>query len=114
MPPAINRGNGQPEQRDLDVVIFGATGFTGAAAVFESVKLLAGLRWGVAGRSEEKLRTMLADVGQRSGGRDLVAQDGVQVLVADVADADSLLRMAKRAKVRGVHVERLCRMLTDA
>lgn len=89
----------QPQKRDLDVIIFGATGFTGAAAVHESIKLLSGLRWGVAGRSEAKLRTMLAQVGQRAGGRDLEALDGVQVLIADVNDEDSLLRMAERAKV---------------
>lgn len=81
----------------LDVVIFGATGFTGAAAVYESVKLLQGLRWGIAGRNEAKLREVLATVGKRVG-RDLAA-DGVEVLVADVGDQASLQAMAERAKV---------------
>ena len=36
----------------LDVVIFGATGFTGKYTVFEGVKVLKGLKWGIAGRSK--------------------------------------------------------------
>lgn len=83
--------------RPLDVVIFGATGFTGAAAVFEAVKLLQNLRWGVAGRNEAKLRDTLRTVGKRVD-RDLEA-DGVEVLVADVNDGASLRAMAERTKV---------------
>lgn len=36
----------------LDVIIFGATGFTGKYTVFESIKVLNGLTWGIAGRSK--------------------------------------------------------------
>lgn len=81
----------------LDVVIFGATGFTGAAAVYEAVKLLDGLRWGIAGRNEAKLREVLRKTGERVKDAKLVA--GVEVLIADIADEPSLRRMAERAKV---------------
>lgn len=36
----------------LDVIIFGASGFTGKYTVFEGVKILRGLKWGIAGRSK--------------------------------------------------------------
>lgn len=82
--------------RRLDVIIFGATGFTGAAAVYEAVKLLDGLRWGIAGRNESKLREVLSSVSKRVD-RDLSAS--VSVVLADVADEESLLRMAEETKV---------------
>jgi short subunit dehydrogenase-like uncharacterized protein len=36
----------------LDVIIFGASGFTGKYIVYEGVKILADLKWGVAGRNK--------------------------------------------------------------
>lgn len=36
----------------LDVIIFGATGFTGKYTVYQAVETLKGLKWGVAGRNE--------------------------------------------------------------
>lgn len=36
----------------LDVVIFGASGFTGQYTVYEAIKVLEGLKWGVAGRNK--------------------------------------------------------------
>lgn len=83
-------------QHRLDVIIFGATGFTGAATVSEAVKLLDGMRWGIAGRNETKLRDVLSAVSKRVD-RDL--SDSVSVVVADVADEESLLRMAEKTKV---------------
>lgn len=45
-------------ERPLDVIIFGATGFTGKYTIYEGIKLLEGLKWGVAGRSKDKLAKM--------------------------------------------------------
>lgn len=38
--------------RQLDVIIFGATGFTGKYTVYEAVKVLSTLKWGIAGRNK--------------------------------------------------------------
>lgn len=38
--------------RNLDVIIFGASGFTGKHTVLEGVKILANYKWGIAGRNE--------------------------------------------------------------
>lgn len=38
--------------RNLDVIIFGASGFTGKHTVLEGVKILADCKWGIAGRNK--------------------------------------------------------------
>lgn len=84
----------------LDVVIFGATGFTGKHAVLEGVKLLANLTWGVAGRNKEKLEEMLKEIGTKAG-TDL---SKTPIIIADIKDEDSLKKMCERAKVRPENV----------
>lgn len=79
----------------LDVVIFGASGYTGKYTVYEATKVLAGLTWGVAGRSREKLERTLAEMGKKAG-QDL---SNLPIIIADVGDQKSLVEMAKRAKV---------------
>ncbi|PSN56748.1 hypothetical protein C0J52_00071 [Blattella germanica] len=53
----------------LDVVIFGATGYTGKVAVIEAVKLMKekGVTWGIAGRSQSKLEAVLKEVSEKTG-----------------------------------------------
>ena len=49
----------------LDILIFGATGFTGQYVVKEAVRLskIKGFTWGVAGRRQEALEALVADAG---------------------------------------------------
>lgn len=81
--------------RKFDVVIFGATGFTGGLTA-EYLARWGGenLRWALAGRNLDKL----AAVRQR-----LVkinpACSTLELLQADVADAAAILRVAESAKV---------------
>ncbi|XP_031631125.1 saccharopine dehydrogenase-like oxidoreductase [Contarinia nasturtii] len=79
----------------LDLVIFGASGFTGKYTVLEGVKLLENLSWGVAGRDEEKLKRTLKEIGDKCG-KDLSA---IPIIIADVRDENSLQKMAERAKI---------------
>lgn len=53
----------------LDIVIFGATGFTGKVAVREILKFVKdkNITWGVAGRSEDKLKQVLQEVSDKAG-----------------------------------------------
>jgi short subunit dehydrogenase-like uncharacterized protein len=53
----------------LDIIIFGATGFTGKVVVYEIVKLAKekGVSWGVSGRSRNKLDEVLKEVGEKIG-----------------------------------------------
>ncbi|MFG1890485.1 saccharopine dehydrogenase family protein [Micromonospora sp. NPDC049051] len=83
------------EQRTYDVVLFGATGFTGGlTAEYLARTAPPGLRWALAGRNPGKL----------AGVRDrLAAIDpelaGLPLLTADVTDAGSLRAVAESARV---------------
>lgn len=82
----------------LDLIIFGATGFTGKRTVEELVKILktkGPLTWGIAGRSKEKLEKVLEEVGKKTEA-DL---KDIPVIIADVSDENSLNEMAKKGKV---------------
>lgn len=68
----------------------------GKWTVYEAVKLLEGLKWGVAGRNEEKLKTTLKEMGDKAN-KDLSA---IPIIIADVNDESSLVQMAEQAKVR--------------
>lgn len=81
--------------RDLDVIIFGATGFTGKYTVLHAVKLLSDLKWGVAGRSQQKLEAVLKEMGKKAE-TDL---SKIPIIIADISDELSLEKMARRAKV---------------
>ncbi|XP_071447287.1 saccharopine dehydrogenase-like oxidoreductase [Hetaerina americana] len=82
----------------LDVIIFGATGFTGKHAVTEMIALMKerpSLAWGISGRSKPKLEELLKTQAELTG-EDL---SKVSVVIADVQDSDSLREMASRARV---------------
>ncbi|MEV5313089.1 saccharopine dehydrogenase NADP-binding domain-containing protein [Streptomyces sp. NPDC052610] len=77
--------------RPYDVVLFGATGFVGTlTAEYLAAHAPEGLRWAIAGRSEEKLHRLRERL---PGGA------GIGVLRADVADPASLRRLAEHARV---------------
>ena len=83
------------QDRDLDLVLFGATGFTGAlTAEYLAEHAPGGLRWAIAGRNPEKL----ARVRDRLAAIDASLAD-LELLHADVDDAASLADVARRARV---------------
>ncbi|MER5335477.1 saccharopine dehydrogenase NADP-binding domain-containing protein [Micromonospora sp. NPDC002717] len=83
------------EQRAYDVVLFGATGFTGGlAAEYLARHVPPGLRWALAGRNPGKL----AAVRDRLAAID-PALAGLPLLTADVTDATSLRAVAESARV---------------
>jgi short subunit dehydrogenase-like uncharacterized protein len=57
------------EGEKLDVIIFGATGFTGKVAVYEIVKLAKekNITWGISGRNKNKLDNVLKEVEEKTG-----------------------------------------------
>jgi short subunit dehydrogenase-like uncharacterized protein len=78
--------------RELDVVVFGATGFAGRlVAGYLAGRAPAGVRIGLAGRSERRL----AEVRARMG----AAASAWPLLVADLADPVSLAVLARAARV---------------
>uniref|UniRef100_A0A0K8WKA4 Saccharopine dehydrogenase-like oxidoreductase n=2 Tax=Bactrocera latifrons TaxID=174628 RepID=A0A0K8WKA4_BACLA len=79
----------------LDVIIFGATGFTGKIAVEKAVEVLQGLTWGIAGRNLSKLENILSTVGKKVD-KDLSL---IPITIADVEDEKSIKEMANKCKV---------------
>ncbi len=77
-------------ERDLDVVVFGATGVTGrrVAAYLAEQGAGGGARWAAAGRDPGKLERVLAEDGV----------EGAETIVAELGAPDSLAAMAARAK----------------
>lgn len=80
--------------REFDVVVFGASGFTGslvAEYLLEHYGVGSGLRWALAGRSQAKL----------DGVRRSLGGDGLNlpVLLADSGDSDALEALAGRTRV---------------
>ena len=84
-----------PDDRELDIVLVGATGFTGGlTADYLAIHAPEGLRWGLAGRNPDRL----AQVRERVASLDARWSD-IPLLQADVTDADSLRAVAERARV---------------
>lgn len=76
--------------RDLDIVLFGATGFTGGlVAEYLAEHAPQELRWALAGRSLSRLEAV----------RDSIGSTDVELIQADVNDSSSLVALAARARV---------------
>ena len=83
----------------LDLIIFGATGYTGQYVIENMIKTAEqenqDLKWGIAGRSREKLQKSLDSVLSLAGKQSL----DIPLIVADVSDEQSILNMCKRARI---------------
>ena len=80
-------------QREFDVIVYGATGFTGRLVAEYLVSRAAEAdapRWGIAGRSRAKLEEVRSSID---------APGGLPLLVADAADGAGLRAMAERTRV---------------
>lgn len=79
----------------LDIIVFGATGYTGKEAVHKMVTLAKekALSWGIAGRNLAKLESVLKEVSDKTG----TDCTNVKTFVADIKDEQSLRDMTKNA-----------------
>jgi short subunit dehydrogenase-like uncharacterized protein len=99
----------------LDLIVFGATGFTGRLVAEHLLKTHGaggGLRWAMAGRNLDKLQATHRELG---------APQALPLLQADAADASALAALVSRAKVvlstvgpYQLHGEPLVRACADA
>ena len=82
--------------RRYDFVLFGATGFTGRlTALYLAQHAPPQARWALAGRSADKLQKILAEVSARQP----AGAAPVDVVVADVQDAQALRAVAESTRV---------------
>jgi short subunit dehydrogenase-like uncharacterized protein len=81
--------------REFDIVLVGATGFTGAlTAEYLAAHAPRGLRWALAGRNPDRLERVRDRLTKIDG-----RHAGIALLHADVEDAASLADVAGRARV---------------
>ena len=83
-------------QRDFDLIIWGATGFTGALVaeyMAQTYGTAGSLRWALGGRSEKKLQSLQQTLQTRYAGAPL------PLVVADSEDPASLQGMVQRTRV---------------
>ena len=81
-------------EREFDVIVWGATGFTGALVceyLLERYGVGAGLNWAIAARREKKLEALKSELGD--------AARSLPTLVADSHDRAALDSMAARTRV---------------
>ncbi|HWJ09208.1 MAG TPA: saccharopine dehydrogenase NADP-binding domain-containing protein [Nocardioides sp.] len=80
--------------RPYDVVLFGATGFTGGLTADYLAAQGGSLRWAIAGRNEQKLEA----VRQRLSATNPALAD-LPILIADAEDTDALAEVVRTTKV---------------
>lgn len=81
------------QQRPFDVVVWGATGFTGRL-VAAHLASKDGLAWALAGRNRDKLCAVRAEIAAR-----FPSAARAPILIGDAGDPASLQRIAEQAKV---------------
>ena len=74
--------------KDIDIIIYGATGFTGQLCVKYFQSLNTGVKWAIAGRDQEKLQKVALD-----------NSADVEILIADSDDEAALDILTSRATV---------------
>ena len=82
------------EAREFDIIVLGATGFTGklvAEYLLQRYGTGRDLRWALAGRSKEKLEQLRSQLGE--------AAAELPIIVADSLDASSMEDLARRTRV---------------
>ena len=90
--------------KDFDLVLFGASGFTGSLVAEYLVKKRASLRWALAGRSREKLERVRDDL----AALEPAAKD-LPLLTGDSLDPAAMAAIVRRARVIGTTVGPYCR-----
>ena len=80
------------DAREFDLIVFGATGFTGKLVATYLAKNygLKGVKWAIAGRSQKKLEEIKAGLGDDVS--------SLQIVIADSSDVTALNKMVCRTK----------------
>ena len=85
-------------QREFDIIIWGATGFTGkltAEYLLERYGLSGSLRWAIGGRSASKLEDVRSSLAAETG----IATEALPTIIANADSADDMQSLAARTRV---------------
>jgi short subunit dehydrogenase-like uncharacterized protein len=85
------------DDRELDLVVWGATGFTGRLVSEYLLRRYGaeGLRWALGGRSRGRLEALRDEIGRETA----TPADALPLVVGDADDADSMRALARRTRV---------------
>ena len=76
------------QQREFDLILFGATGFTGnLACKYLQKQYGSSIKWAIAGRRKDSLEKIKKEL-----------KADIPIIVADSNDLDSMMAMSKRGK----------------
>ena len=75
-------------EKDIDIIVYGATGFTGKLCVEYLASEERPTKWAIAGRNQDKLKKVA----------DELCPD-IEILIADSEDEDALDQLTQRTKV---------------
>lgn len=78
--------------RNHDLVVWGATGYTGHLVALAAAEYLAGRPWAIAGRSRERLETIRDEIAEAGG-------HAPDIVIADLNDAASMREMTGSTRV---------------
>jgi len=78
------------QDREYDLVLFGATGFTGSiAAIYVTENAPTNLRWAIAGRSEQKLKKLKDELDSQNSNRSGVGSS--HILTSNILNCEMWL-----------------------
>ena len=85
------------KSREFDLIVFGATAYTGQYVVEEVARTAQkeDIKWAISGRNEEKLKNVLTVATQETG-NDV---NDIPIIIADIDNEESLRAMTARATV---------------
>uniref|UniRef100_A0A7S2TZH4 Saccharopine dehydrogenase NADP binding domain-containing protein n=1 Tax=Lotharella oceanica TaxID=641309 RepID=A0A7S2TZH4_9EUKA len=91
----VKEGLTKREDREFELVLYGATGFTGRLAARYAAKQYAGkgLRWAIAGRNAKKLEKVASEL------KSIDPKLEVKMIIADSRDSKALESMVRRTMV---------------
>ena len=78
----------EQEMKDLDIIVYGATGFTGRLCAAYLAASQSSVKWAIAGRNADKLATVNRETGAN-----------VEIIIADSDDVAALEALTARTKV---------------
>src|SRR5882724_5539424 len=88
----------EQKDREFDIVVFGASGFTGQFVVEEMARSVAKdptIKWAISGRSRQKLTEVLAIASKETG----IDVKNITTIEAEVNDYKSLTSMTARTRL---------------
>ena len=84
--------------RPYDIIVYGASGFTGQYAALEMVRTSSNKKLAIAGRNASKLKQTLSFIEKEMCGSEF-NKSHIGIIIAHNNDDESILEMCKQARV---------------